>query len=144
MNFHARSWTFGWKILFLLLVETKLSVLSFSIPTSRRAVLAAAGVTFTVAVAPSMILAAPDCFSDCLKNCKLIAPKDPDYCNENCVSYCEQSDRTDGLSGSVSSATGETGILGLTTVVKGDDKPPQINLPGLDFTSGQGKTLIGY
>ena len=24
--------------------------------------------------------AAPDCFKDCMKNCKEIAPKDPDYC----------------------------------------------------------------
>ena len=30
--------------------------------------------------------------------------------------------RTDGLSGSVSSANGEVGILGVGTVVKGEDK----------------------
>ena len=38
--------------------------------------------------------AAPDCFQDCIKNCKLIAPKDPAYCNQNCRDYCEQPDRT--------------------------------------------------
>jgi hypothetical protein len=89
-----------------------------------------------------------DCFSDCVKNCKLIAPKDTGYCQETCTDYCSQPDRTDGLSGSVSSASGEVGILGGTfgtgTVVKGQDKPPSINMPGLDFTSGKGRKVIGY
>ncbi|KAL7472022.1 hypothetical protein ACHAXS_012337 [Conticribra weissflogii] len=100
--------------------------------------------------------AAVDCFADCLKNCKLIAPKvfvqslcsmgvnDPEYCQSNCKEYCDQPDRTDGLSGSISSTGGETGILGTSTVVKGEDKPPQVKLPGLDFTSDKGKKLIGY
>lgn len=77
-------------------------------------------------MAPFPALAAPDCFKDCMKNCKLIAPKDPEYCLGNCKSYCEQDDRQDGLSGSVSSSSGEVGILGGTfgqgTVVKGEDK----------------------
>eukprot|EP00804_Cyclotella_cryptica_P013827 CCRYP_020882-RA/>CCRYP_020882-RA protein AED:0.10 eAED:0.10 QI:0/0.6/0.66/1/0.2/0.16/6/1318/488 len=77
-------------------------------------------------------------------NCKLIAPKDPQYCQSNCEDYCSQPDRTDGLSGSVSSSGGETGILGTTTVVKGEDKPPQVKIPGLDFTSDKGRKLIGY
>ncbi|KAL7432572.1 hypothetical protein ACHAXM_005966 [Skeletonema potamos] len=88
--------------------------------------------------------AAPDCFTDCLKNCKLIAPKDPEYCVSSCQDYCSQTDRKDGLSGSVSSENGETGILGTTTVVKGEDKPPQIKIPGLDFTNEKGKKLLGY
>jgi hypothetical protein len=46
--------------------------------------------------------------------------------------------------GRSASDNGETGILGLTTVVKGEDKPPQLNLPGLDFSTGAGKKLIGY
>jgi len=29
-------------------------------------------------------------------------------------------------------------------VPKGEDKPPQVKLPGLDFSSGGGKKLIGY
>lgn len=66
------------------------------------------------------------------------------YCTENCKSYCDQPDRNDGLSGSVSSAGGETGILGTYTVVKGEDKPPSIKIPGLDFSSDEGKKLIGY
>ena len=58
--------------------------------------------------------------------------------------YCAQTARTYGLSGSVSSTGGEVGILGINTVVKGDDKPPQIKIPGLDFTNEGGKKLIGY
>ena len=81
---------------------------------------------------------------DCLKNCNAIAPNNQAYCTENCRSYCDQEDRTDGLSGSISSTGGEMGILGLNTVVKGEDKPPQIKLPGLDFSSDAGKKLIGY
>lgn len=85
-----------------------------------------------------------DCFQDCFKNCKQIAPKDQQYCLDTCHDYCGQTDRRDGLSGSVNSDGGETGILGLNTVVKGDDKPPEIKIPGLDFTTGSGKKLIGY
>mmetsp|Transcript_37250 Transcript_37250/g.57205 ORF Transcript_37250/g.57205 Transcript_37250/m.57205 type:complete len:190 (+) Transcript_37250:3-572(+) len=89
-----------------------------------------------------------DCYNDCFKNCKLIAPQDVKYCGRECTDYCELPDRTDGLSGSVSAASGEVGILGgsfgVGTVVKGEDKPPSIKLPGLDFTSGSGRKLIGY
>mmetsp|Transcript_33915 Transcript_33915/g.38586 ORF Transcript_33915/g.38586 Transcript_33915/m.38586 type:complete len:139 (+) Transcript_33915:83-499(+) len=95
-------------------------------------------------LAPIAAQAAPDCMTDCVKNCKRVAPKDPEYCTDNCKSYCDQPDRTDGLSGSVSSTGGETGILGTTTVVKGEDKPPSIKIPFLDFTSSSGKKLIGY
>ena len=60
----------------------------------------------------------------------------------------DQPDRTDGLSGSVSAENGEFGLLGGSfgtgTVVKGEDKPPSVSLPGLDFTSKAGKKLIGY
>lgn len=77
-------------------------------------------------VIPLPAFAAADCFQDCFKNCKQIAPKDPDYCTATCKDYCEQDDRTDGLSGSVSAANGEVGILGGTfgqgTVPKGEDK----------------------
>ena len=31
--------------------------------------------------------AAADCFQDCLKNCRLIAPKDSEYCTSNCQEY---------------------------------------------------------
>lgn len=102
----------------------------------------------TAAFLPVTAAHAADCFGDCFKNCKTIAPKDLDYCRQNCQDYCEQPDRNDGLSGSVSSSGGEVGILGGTfgqgTVVKGEDKPPVISLPGLDFSSGAGKKLIGY
>eukprot|EP00561_Arcocellulus_cornucervis_P011685 CAMPEP_0185811830 /NCGR_PEP_ID=MMETSP1322-20130828/8538_1 /TAXON_ID=265543 /ORGANISM="Minutocellus polymorphus, Strain RCC2270" /LENGTH=180 /DNA_ID=CAMNT_0028508315 /DNA_START=131 /DNA_END=673 /DNA_ORIENTATION=+ len=85
-----------------------------------------------------------DCFEDCFQNCKRIAPKDQQYCLDTCTDYCDQPDRRDGLSGSVNSEGGEMGILGLTTVVKGEDKPPAFKMPGLDFSKGSGKKLIGY
>ena len=34
--------------------------------------------------------------------------------------------------------------MGTYTVVKGEDKPPEIKIPGLDFTSTKGKKLLGY
>ena len=109
---------------------------------SRRVVLrsTAAAALFPVTSA----VAATDCFSDCIKNCNLIAPKDSAYCKDTCKAYCEQEDRRDGLSGSVSSDRGEVGILGTQTVVKGEDKPPKVAIPGLDFTSEKGRKLIGY
>jgi hypothetical protein len=70
--------------------------------------------------------AVADCLDDCFKNCKRVAPKDPEYCVENCKDYCEQEDRTDGLSGSISAETGEVGLLGGTfgqgTVPRGEDR----------------------
>jgi hypothetical protein len=95
---------------------------------SRRSWMAgASAMATTMAMSPSLPAhAAADCFKDCMKSCKLIAPKDPDYCTANCKDYCEQEDREDGLSGSVSASSGEVGILGGTfgqgTVPKGEDK----------------------
>lgn len=97
-----------------------------------------------VVLAPKISHAATDCFQDCIKNCLLVAPKDKAYCTDNCRDYCDQPDREDGLSGSLSAEKGETGILGFGTVPKGEDKPPEIRLPGLDFTSSSGRKLIGY
>ena len=93
--------------------------------------------------------AKPDCYTDCFQNCQSLAPKDLDYCRDSCLDYCQQPDREDGLSGSVSAAKGETGILGGSfgqgTVPKGQDKPPSLlQLPGLDFSSAAGRKLIGY
>lgn len=93
--------------------------------------------------------AKPDCYADCYKNCKVLAPKDDAYCSDSCVEYCDQDDRQDGLSGSVGAEKGEVGILGGSfgtgTVVKGQDVPPSLGkIPGLDFTSASGKKLIGY
>lgn len=97
---------------------------------------------------PTIASATTDCLKDCIKNCKQIVPNDTSkYCQITCTDYCEQTDRRDGLSGSVSSEGGEVGILGGTfgtgTVVKGEDKPPSIDIPGLDFKSREGKKLIG-
>ena len=98
---------------------------------------------------PTAASAKPDCYTDCLKNCKSIAPNNMDYCQNSCIEYCQQPDREDGLSGSVSAVKGETGILGGSfgqgTVPKGEDKPPSlIRVPGLDFSSEAGRKLIGY
>jgi len=131
----------------------------FSSSMSRRdsftSVIAIAGIG-SVGVASTLIMsppspvsaAAPDCMGDCVKNCQIIAPKDPTYCIDSCTDYCAQDDRTDGLSGSISAQNGEVGILGGSfgqgTVPKGKDKPPSIKLPFLDFNSGDGKKLLGY
>uniref|UniRef100_A0A7S0GGW7 SREBP regulating gene protein n=1 Tax=Proboscia inermis TaxID=420281 RepID=A0A7S0GGW7_9STRA len=113
---------------------------------SRRTAVGAIGAVFSFALLPkeSFAIGEPDCMSDCLKSCKSIAPKDTAYCLDNCTSYCSQTDRNDGLSGSKSSDNGETGILGINTVNKGNDRPPSIRLPGLDFVGDKGKKLIGY
>lgn len=79
-----------------------------------------------------------------LFSCFVSFLQDSAYCLDNCKSYCDQEGRTDGLSGSVSSEGGEVGILGRSTVIKGEDKPPVINLPGLNFSSDKGRKLIGY
>jgi hypothetical protein len=120
--------------------------------TGRRQMLSRAAALFVVAAAaaPPPADAKPnDCLADCMKNCKLIAPKDDgSYCRDSCDDYCSQTDRTDGLSGSVSSESGEVNMLGGTygvgTVVKGEDKPPSLNVPGLDFFSKEGRKMIGY
>ena len=87
------TWTIFSFFLLSLLADYDLShvkALSQQNLSRRDAITAAA---FGVFVAPSPAFAAPDCFKDCMKNCKLIAPKDPDYCLGNCKSYCEQDDR---------------------------------------------------
>lgn len=123
--------------------------------TGRRQMLSRAAALFVVATAAPLTTARPayaaptDCLGDCMKNCKLIAPKDDgSYCRETCNDYCSQTDRTDGLSGSVGSENGEVNMLGGTygvgTVVKGEDKPPSLNIPGLDFFSKEGRKIIGY
>ena len=105
--------------------------------------------TTTLVGGPTVASAKADCFTDCFQNCKKVAPQNLDYCKESCQEYCDQPDRQDGLSGSVSADRGEVGILGGSfgqgTVPKGADKPPTLlQLPGLDFKSESGKKLIGY
>mmetsp|Transcript_8282 Transcript_8282/g.20352 ORF Transcript_8282/g.20352 Transcript_8282/m.20352 type:complete len:199 (+) Transcript_8282:76-672(+) len=120
------------------------SPIDSSSTSSRRSFIIVAGAALFSTSVVGEADAAADCFTDCQKECKIIAPKDPEYCQSSCQEYCAQSDRTDGLSGSVSSTGGETGILGTTTVVKGEDKPPGIKIPGLDFSSDKGRKLLGY
>ena len=134
--------------------ETTSAASAASVTSTRRSFFAAAvravaapavGVAVASASQPQPAAAKEaDCFEDCFKNCKLIAPRDQQYCLDTCKDYCDQPDRRDGLSGSVNSEGGEMGILGLTTVVKGEDKPPEFKMPGLDFSKGSGKKLIGY
>jgi hypothetical protein len=101
------------------------------------AIMAASAPAAAVLLArPRAAVAVTDCFQDCYKNCRIVAPKDTEYCNNNCRDYCDQPDRADGLSGSVSAEKGETGILGFYTVPKGEDKPPTIRVPGLEKLLG--------
>lgn len=68
-----------------------------STSTSRRAWLGgtvAAVLSTTTTISSPPAWAAADCFQDCQKNCRQIAPKDPAYCLENCRAYCDQPDRT--------------------------------------------------
>ena len=83
-------------------------------------------------LAPSNVQAIADCNKDCIKNCVRVAPGSKEYCQESCSEYCSQDDRTDGLSGSISNTGGETGIFGGSpveggaSVIRGEDKPPQL------------------
>ena len=72
--------------------------------------------------------AAIDCNSDCFSNCARVAPGSGGYCKELCTDYCDQPDRQDGLSGSIDSSKGETGIFGGSidgTVTRSQDRPPK-------------------
>jgi hypothetical protein len=124
-------------------------------PVSRRAMVHrivagfVGGAAVVLTARPLPAAAVVDCYADCFKNCNTIAPKNGDYCVSSCQDYCAQQDRQDGLSGSISSEQGEVGIFGGSipgtgTVVKGQDKPPVVNLPGLDFSSESGRKLLGY
>ncbi len=78
----------------------------------------------------SFNLGQKDCFTDCNSNCNRVAPGagSKEYCKSSCEDYCLQTDRNDGLSGSVSDKGGETGLFGGSidgTVTYSDDKPPQ-------------------
>eukprot|EP00629_Pelagomonadales_sp_RCC1024_P019129 CAMPEP_0119277390 /NCGR_PEP_ID=MMETSP1329-20130426/17039_1 /TAXON_ID=114041 /ORGANISM="Genus nov. species nov., Strain RCC1024" /LENGTH=124 /DNA_ID=CAMNT_0007277855 /DNA_START=214 /DNA_END=584 /DNA_ORIENTATION=- len=82
--------------------------------------------------APTAALAKPDCITDCRSNCNRIAKGNEAYCATNCEDYCNQDDRKDGLSGSVSSEGGEVGwstpMRGGETVPYGKDVPPAVNI----------------
>ena len=77
----------------------------------------------------SPAFAAIDCNEDCVSNCNRVAPGSRDYCKVTCTEYCAQTDRQDGLSGSIDASKGETGIFGGSidgTVRRGDDRPPSL------------------
>merc|ERR1711971_719588 len=98
---------------------------------SRRDLFTSKILSFSFLILSSPAMAAVDCKKDCFKNCTLVAPKDGKYCTDACNEYCAQTDRTDGLSGSVSAQNGEVGIFGQGTVPKDGDRPPSIKLPWL-------------
>lgn len=83
---------------------------------------------FAFALGPQGIAAAAvDCETDCLSNCARVAPGNKAYQDE-CTDYCQQPDRQDGLSGSVSSDKGYIGLASPLraggTVEYGADRPP--------------------
>ena len=92
----------------------------------------AALIPVLLVMCPPDASAIADCKKDCVKNCIRVAPGSKEYCQESCTEYCAQEDRTDGLSGSVSNTGGETGIFGGSpieggaSVVRGEDRPPQL------------------
>ena len=82
---------------------------------------------------PAQALAGADCIKDCTTNCNRVSGgKNDAYCGVQCDAYCGQTDREDGLSGSVSSSKGYLGWssplrLG-STVEYGEDRPPTVSI----------------
>lgn len=112
-------------------------------PVTRRAF--CGGAAALAIMQPGEAHAAKDCLQDCLQNCGRLAGGSKDYCVESCKDYCDQPDRKDGLSGSVSSEGAEFGFASSfknpfdsnqKPTVYGDDKPP-----GLPDVFGVNKAL---
>ena len=110
--------------------------------TPRRDFIGAAFLSLATPMAASAVV---DCLQDCLQNCARLAGGSKDYCKESCLDYCAQTDRKDGLSGSVSSDGAEFGFASSFKnpfdkeqkgVVYGGDKPP-----GLPDVFGINKAL---
>ena len=99
--------------------------------SSRRNFLGTCGAA-VASLQPLSALAAVDCMTNCQQNCNRNAPGSKEYCKESCLDYCDQPDRKDGLSGSVSSDGAEFGFQSSFKlpnapqqgVVFGEDKPP--------------------
>ena len=91
-----------------------------------------------VATPRAPALAAKSCMQDCVENCNRVAPGSVRYCENSCVDYCDQDDRRDGLTGSVSSEGAEVGWLSAydpqrflpgaapRAVPYGEDRPPAL------------------
>ena len=104
-------------------------------PTTRRgAVLETTrrGIAFGILAFGLPAAAKQDCIKDCVSNCLRVAPGNAGYCGSNCDEYCSQTDREDGLSGSVSSDKGYVGLSsplrGGDTVEYGADAPPRLDV----------------
>eukprot|EP00953_Heterococcus_sp_UTEX-ZZ885_P005331 3346-Heterococcus_DN1.PRE.1 len=103
------------QLICLLLVALQSSTALLTTPaaklTARRSFLQSGFIAAAViAAAPVAVLAKEDCMKDCLRNCNKVAPGSPDYCKESCTDYCAETNRKDGLSGSVSDEGGEVSI----------------------------------
>ena len=118
-----------------MLVELVIALTALSSPAyPRRALLRQAAGVALVGATPLVARAAADCMKTCLSNCARNAPGSGDYCKESCDDYCSQSDRKDGLSGSISTENAEFGFAssfklpgaaeGIQPSNYGDDKPP--------------------
>ena len=116
-------------ILIITLFQSSLS-LSLSLSKNQRKFILSTLATTLISISPIQIAnAIIDCNQDCVKNCILAAPGSIEYCQLSCSEYCNQDDRHDGLSGSIDSKNGETGIFGGSidgTVTRQDDKPPRL------------------
>ena len=91
-------------------VDAEASTMAVNTFSRRQAILTSVASAATILGSvgfPEISSAVADCYDDCLKNCKKIAPNDPDFCRNNCIDYCNQEDRRDGLSGSISADGGE-------------------------------------
>ena len=99
-------------------------------PSRRRLLLGSAAAALLPPVAAAS--AAVDCLQDCLQNCARLAGGSIGYCKTSCNEYCDQDDRRDGLSGSISSEGAEFGwasafknpLAPQKPVVYGTDRPP--------------------
>ena len=104
----------------------------------RRSLFTTASLAALVSV-PLPSFAAVDCFQDCTSNCNRVT-KDFKYCQSSCAEYCLQTDRRDGLSGSVGNDGNDVGFLSAFDIeakitgkpklqVYGTDRPPALPLP---------------
>mmetsp|Transcript_3480 Transcript_3480/g.5832 ORF Transcript_3480/g.5832 Transcript_3480/m.5832 type:complete len:165 (-) Transcript_3480:76-570(-) len=114
---------------------------ALAVAPSRRAAMGRVAVITATApfiICPPAAPAAVDCMGDCESNCNRVAPKSSRYCFDSCSEYCSQTDRRDGLSGSVSNEAAEVGWASAYDpkrllpgsvprgVVYGQDTPPAL------------------
>mmetsp|Transcript_17183 Transcript_17183/g.46631 ORF Transcript_17183/g.46631 Transcript_17183/m.46631 type:complete len:168 (-) Transcript_17183:166-669(-) len=97
-----------------------------------------------VGAQPLAALAASDCLKTCLQNCGRLASGSGSYCKDSCAEYCDQDDRKDGLSGSVSTDGAEFGFASSFKLPNAPQKPTVYGEdlpPGLPDVFGLNKQL---